>query len=584
MLSISLLTISLLPAFLPPEGLAQGQSPKALSTQIEITSTPPDITFVQGKSYISGTGDFNGDRIDDFLITYWLGGQGNIANIKYGIIFGKNNLTSPITIDLSSGQPDLALRFKQGENPAYGELGSFGDLNGDGIAELFFQEFRANSTDQEALAIFYGSSNWRTGEIELSPARADLKLLFPYQTYLAGLADLNGDASKDLVFASRNNDTPPDNPIFLGPFARGETIDPGQRAPDVVIYGFAAFFFADLNGDRLQDIVAQTSKPIAGESLYAIKLNVIYGRSDFRKGETRSISVDQADAVLSLGTEAPVRFATGDLNKDGNDDIVIGHPDRWGVANPPWYPGRVDIIFGSPALRGQVTPTAIRILGLPPPLYPIPGGSSLTDGFGDAVEVRDINHDGIADLLITSMGFTVNDRGEVRQTGRVNVVLGSEGLANESVVETGNFEQDITITSSSESKIIGFAVRSGDFNGDGFADILAASRFDTVAENSTPATLLYFGGPLRAPELSEAQYSKSEAQLSIFGKELTGSARVQINGQIVDREVLFDAGQNRLLVQGSVDELNLHTGKNKIVVIRKGVPSNTIKFKLKASA
>ena len=49
---------------------------------------------------------------------------------------------------------------------------------------------------------------------------------------------------------------------------------------------------------------------------------------------------------------------------------------------------------------------------------------------------------------------------------------------------------------------------------------------------------------------------------------------------LIDREVTFDPVEGRLVLRGLPSELNLQTGKNKVVVVRKGTRSNKIKFKL----
>jgi hypothetical protein len=49
---------------------------------------------------------------------------------------------------------------------------------------------------------------------------------------------------------------------------------------------------------------------------------------------------------------------------------------------------------------------------------------------------------------------------------------------------------------------------------------------------------------------------------------------------VVDREVSCVPAENRLFLEGSKSELNLHDGKNRVVVVRKGAKSNTIKVKL----
>ena len=49
---------------------------------------------------------------------------------------------------------------------------------------------------------------------------------------------------------------------------------------------------------------------------------------------------------------------------------------------------------------------------------------------------------------------------------------------------------------------------------------------------------------------------------------------------VIDRETTFEPDTGRLIVRGHKAELNLHDGKNLVVVVRKGARSNSIKLKL----
>ena len=125
---------------------------------------------------------------------------------------------------------------------------------------------------------------------------------------------------------------------------------------------------------------------------------------------------------------------------------------------------------------------------------------------------------------------------------------------------------DITI-SGGPSRIVG----TGDFNGDGVSDILVGSD---------SAVYVFFGAQLRPPEITKAKYRKGASELSIFGTDLTGSARVEINGVVVDSLAIFEPDENKLVLQVKKSELNLRNGKNEVVVIRRGVRSNAIKLKV----
>src|SRR5215216_6316491 len=91
--------------------ITKAKTSRQLPTRIQAGETPADITIAGGPSQVVGTGDFNGDGADDFLVNYQraVGDLGATVFLKFGIIFGKRNQGQPTTINLASDEPDLSL-------------------------------------------------------------------------------------------------------------------------------------------------------------------------------------------------------------------------------------------------------------------------------------------------------------------------------------------------------------------------------------------------------------------------------------------------------------------------------------------
>jgi hypothetical protein len=201
----------------------------------------------------------------------------------------------------------------------------------------------------------------------------------------------------------------------------------------------------------------------------------------------------------------------------------------------------------------------------------------------------DINGDGVMDIVADApLGDGVNDK--FRDSGEIHVVLGSSSLKRGELIDIGRSQQDLTLVLQvpKEEEQDGF-LRSArgsrfDFNGDGFFDIgystlplVIALPPDSVL---LPRLEIVFGGPPAPPEIVKASFQKESSRLVVTGSNFTGRARVEVNGVLIDRDVFFDAKKNRLTVEGGRQQLNLHSGKNDVVVISRGLRSNTVRVKV----
>jgi hypothetical protein len=252
---------------------------------------------------------------------------------------------------------------------------------------------------------------------------------------------------------------------------------------------------------------------------------------------------------------------------------LFGTPVYFGEAPPPlFFFGTVSIILGSSSIEGVVSQpdVFIRDLSFPSSLASGENVEQFEDLLGQSLEVSDIDGDGVSDILIGAPGDWRKDT-RFKNFSRAHVILGSTEIKKGTPVAIGREQQDITISSDKKRSSLGWQVGSGDFNGDGIRDILVGGDLPNR---------VFFGGPVRAPEITKAKYSKSSSKLLVIGTDFTGSARVEINGVVIDREVTFEPDENRLVLRGLESELNLRHGKNDIVVIRKGARSNVVRLKV----
>ncbi|MGW1028111.1 FG-GAP-like repeat-containing protein [Streptomyces sp. NPDC002577] len=146
---------------------------------------------------------------------------------------------------------------------------------------------------------------------------------------------------------------------------------------------------------------------------------------------------------------------TSDFNRDGISDLVAGVPQASGST------GNVVIVPGS--VNGPAAGSKLR---LTQSSAGVPGASESGDQWGAATAWGDINGDGYADLAIGAPGE--DDSTGHADRGAVTILYGPKFDQNASTMALGD---DYTLTGAK----FGAAVTVGDFNGDGKADVFAAS-------------------------------------------------------------------------------------------------------------
>src|SRR6185503_16866690 len=255
--------------------ITHSQSIRQLATRIQVEDTPADIAISGGPSHVVGTGDFNGDGVDDFLVEYKkLVGVDvtRIVFVKFGIVFGKRNLSKPIAIDLSAEEPDLSLVTNVKGTAGVSYIAKLGDLNADGVDDLVLTQQpsgEAGNPGELRIKVFLGSSKLQPGVIDLDVLQPALTIIADRgvsATGIAGVADVNGDGVRDILLTENAYYTDFALPILSGPFTTGQTIDLNSQQPDAIIRATNRYdrvtgaYLADVNGDALTDMLINRSR------------------------------------------------------------------------------------------------------------------------------------------------------------------------------------------------------------------------------------------------------------------------------------------------------------------------------------
>ena len=401
-----------------------------------------------------------------------------------------------------SGQPGASL---------YLTGGSRGDNFGTAVAAADFSDFLTDG--RSALVVgspYYFNGSGYVQIFEISPTRTVYRSRGISQNSgdvqgvaasddLFGAAvatgDFDGDGATDLAIGAPGEDLGayadaglvhvlygPISPAF---WAGRDYIWHQDRLPTIAkVHANEMFGYTLAAGDFNQDAIADLAVgvPFTGSSGDLGEINVIYGG---RWGFGGSGALPPLRIDVSYGGLFGLALATGDINNDGYDDLVGGAPHSDYVR--PGYvqdAGKVLIKFGSVAgLTGGQQLDQSLVSGYTPE----PG-----DLFGYSLAVADFNGDGFADVAVGVPGETTDTA--IRQAGLVHVFYGGSTGAQRSGAM--GFDQDSpNVPGSSVARdFFGQTVAAGDFNDDGFADLIVAAPYkDLAGVANVGAAVAFFG-------------------------------------------------------------------------------------------
>jgi len=460
-------------------------------------------------------GDFNGDGYDDLAsgtpgndcdVVVWDCGS---VQVRFGWEAGA--LGASRTLDpAAAGAPEPANAFDE-----YGRTLAAGDFDGDGFADLavgipFNLGLRPDGQFQKVGGVqIHHGRHGSNGSIDpaarhyLQQNNADVPS-YPHDNERFGWAlavgDFDGDGRDDLAVGAPKNwfDAQGGNVTVahggaagLLPFVGFEMRLGLEGLPDTVEAGedFGwALAAGDFDGDGFDDLaIGVPSEDDVGAVL------VVYG-SQFSLLFAEHWYFSQVD--LGDTPEPGDRFgealAAGDFNGDGFDDLAVGAPRE--DAGPGVDDiGEVSVVYGS--AQGL---SATGVEPLWEDLLFGTGASEAFDNFGRALAAGDFDGDGIDDLAVGVSGEN-HDLSTHSNTGAIVVVTGqaAPGAFGETVrrLHPRGGDPNLPYPDYDAAGMIpdhrggepfwGVALASGDFDGNGFADLaIGAANRDALQPTS----------------------------------------------------------------------------------------------------
>jgi len=435
-------------------------------------STTPD-NFL--REFLVPAGDLNSDGFNDALAI----SPSNTVSLYTGSSSGLTNSGTTFTI----GSGNINLRDVINQN----RVQAFHDLDGDGHSDLVLN----NNTAQ--LIVFWGASS--TGNISWDGFQSSQNRSIAQ--FSAGTDTTQNSA--DLVVASINsNDLQQPEQLDVISFNSARTPDTLQTLTKELsgdrVFNVAIPYMEDIDGNNFSEIIILTSagaevltQSSAPDSLYSSQSSLLSssfdltpigdldndGRMDFY-GEFFASEQDQDD-FIAFGPSSATDSLTRDVAITENETRSISAPDWRGINVQVNTDTENDALLrisndqgsGPYFVLGTESGNRSNLPGEPLAVLHNQPAASYTE----ADNVGDVNGDGIEDLVFARNG----------ETSTAELYFGGSPLSG---------TPDLILNESGDNSAGILDISGGDFNGDGFSDVIIG--FNNVTSGGPE---IFYGGP-----------------------------------------------------------------------------------------
>ena len=433
------------------------------ATQLNLYSNS-QITSTQGLKISTTTatankaGDVNGDGIDDLII----GGSPTY------VLYGGKDLTSSIVLSTITKEQGFSITGINGPTSVSGA----GDMNKDGFADLVLG-FPYASSNKGMVYVIYGGNNITSINLNTLTSKQGFYITGTSSSdtgaCVNSAGDVNNDGYGDIIFGATTQVISSSIPIagvtyivFGGNsltninLLYGLTAAQGVEILGSLSYGYSGFSVAgagDVNNDGYSDVVigaygAYNNLGIA----YVVYGGSYIGGYEGYQGYLNLGTMNLTQGFNITGSVSGAKFAysvsgAGDINNDGNSDIIIGS-----------YTGDAYIIYGkkdasSFKIQGASSKELTTVTGCD--LFSVSGAG-------------DVNNDGFADIVVASSCL-------VSRSYYYNyIIYGNSQLPSNFVLSSLNQTQGFIVIVYAQS-----VKGAGDINGDGYDDTIYASTTTT---------------------------------------------------------------------------------------------------------
>lgn len=416
---------------------------------------------------VAGAGRLNSDSFNDIVVGAPGFDNGQVDEGAIFVYLGSGiGMSTTVAAQRESNQAGAQMGFS---------VAMAGRINLDSFDDVIVGiPFWDNVQIDEGMAQVYFGGN--TGLLADSPISFESNIDAAQMGYsVSGGGDFNKDNRHDVAIGiplyTNGHSKEGAVFVFMGQTTGGLSALPGWKyEPNMPDYqlGYSIDIVGDVNGDGFADLVA--GAPLAQSTL--TNEGIVLGFYGNNGG------LSAAANWQAVGGQMNARFGqtvagVGDVNNDGNDDVLIGAP-LWdgGLTDE----GRAHLYFGSTN-------------GISNSIAWFSEGEEENAQFGSAIAgLGDINRDGYDDFAV---GLPYHDGGQLDE-GSLQVFFGAgPGISTASGTRDGR----------EVGSGFGTAVASaGDVNGDGYSDLIVAAPFSdkTTDTSDVGKVVLYYGSPIGA--------------------------------------------------------------------------------------
>lgn len=489
-------------------------------------------------------GDFDGDQIHDLAV----GVPGElIDSVRAGavnVIYGQSATGLTATDNQFWSQNSSGILGVSDDADEFGHALAAGDFNADGRDDLVVGipgETVNSAVGAGAVVVIYGAAAGLSSagnQLWTQDTSGILDFAEALDHFGASLAvgDFNGDGVDDLAIGAHLEDYARNNPIpgedagavhiIYGAAGIGLTSANNQfwnldssgiigQADGGEEFGFA-FASGDFNNDGRDDLAIGAPGEVVNTMLDAGAVTVIYGSETGLASSGNQLWNQDSSGILDVAHQADsfgAALAAGDFDQDGRDDLAVGIPGE--DVDAAVDAGAVAVIYGSESglssLRNQFwsqnSPDILEV-------------AELGDSFGASVQAADFNNNGSDDLAIGVPGesFDTLDR-----TGAVNIIYGQ---VTTGLTSAGNQRWNENLFGSKLSvavnDLFGSTLGVGDFNGDGFFDLVISIPNRRVTSLSSTGPSFFKAGAVLVVPGSASGTTTDRGIVQIWHQNVSG--------------------------------------------------------------